>query len=287
MSEETETQAELAPNMWFTEYGMPYTTMILENEAYMAKEYPDAEHADRHPLAQFIIDQETAVARDYIEGRISETEFEAFKEASQAQIDELGERVEKEMEELQADGEDWAEDYGKSVEAFVTEHKGEIEHITDVAATRELEASDLSLHLVADYLGTSVDGVDKLMEKLPPHLHDIVDVLESGTLESAHELVDARAELSSADEHDLRGEREALEVIEPTFEAEMDVVHEDIDASFEKIDQTFEVVQGEIDVAREHAEMNPDTTVEHFPYKITEDYDAMDDMEEETGVSQA
>ncbi len=285
MSEETEAQAELAPNMWFTEYGMPYTTMILENEAAAANEYPDAQTEDRHPLAQFIIDQETAVARDYIEGRISETEFAAFKETSQARLDELGDRVETELDELEEEGESWAEDYGKSVDAFVAEHKGEVDRLEEVANTRELTSSDVSLHLVADYLGTTVDGVDKLLEKLPPHLHDVIDVIESETLESAHELVDARAELSSADAHDIDGERETLEAIEPTFEAEIDEVHEEIDASFERMDQAFEVVQGEIDVAKEHAEMNPDATVEHFPYKITDDYDAIDEMEQETGIA--
>ena len=120
MAETTETieaeSAELAPNMWFTEYGMPYTTMILENEAAMAKEYPDAVAGDRHPLAQFIIDQETAVAQDYAAGNISEAEFNEFKALSESRMEAMQDSLEKEIDELAEDGEDWVKDFSAEFE---------------------------------------------------------------------------------------------------------------------------------------------------------------------------
>ncbi len=288
MAETTETieaeSAELAPNMWFTEYGMPYTTMILENEAAMAKEYPDAVAGDRHPLAQFIIDQETAVAQDYAAGNISEAEFNEFKALSESRMEAMQDSLEKEIDELAEDGEDWVKDFSAEFEKLGVEHKGEFDDLIATAKERGLEASDISLHLAADYLGTTFEGVDKLCEMLPPHIHDVVDVIETETLDTAHAFLDAREELESADEHNLDGERAELETIQPTFEAEIDDAHEAIDDAFEEIDVEIEDAKEFANTAREHAEMNPDTTVEHFPYQITDDYDAIDQMEEEVGT---
>ncbi len=288
MAETTETSTaatpDLAPNMWFTEYGMPYTTMILESEAEFLKENPDAVAGDRHPLAQFIIDQETAVAQDYAAGKISEAEFNDFKALSEGRIEAMQDSLEKEIDELSEDGEAWADDFVKELEGFGSEHKAEIEKLVETAKERDLEACDVSLHLAADYLGTTFEGVDKLFEMLPPHLHDVIDVIENETLDTAHAMVDAREELDSAEEHNLDGERAELEEIQPVFEAQIDDVHEAIDDSFDRIDADIEKAKDFADTAREHAELNPDTTVEHFPYQITEDYDAIDQMEEDVGT---
>ena len=274
---------ELAPNMWFTEYGMPYTTLILENEAQYAKENPDAAVGDRHPLAQFIIDQETAVAQDYAAGKISEAEFSAFKEMSQERIDSMGERLEEEFDELTEDAEPVVQEFVKDLEQVGEDHKVELSDLAAKVKEGQLEASDISLNLAADYLGTTFEGVDKVFELMPPHLHDLVDVIETETLDTAHAMVDAREDMESAQEHNLDGERAELDAIQPTFEAEIDDVHEAIDDSFEKMDVEIEEAKDFADTAREHAERDPDTTAEHFPYQITEDYDATDQMEEETG----
>lgn len=275
---------DLAPNMWFAEYGMPYTTMILENEAEYAKEHPEAQAGDRHPLAQFIIDQETAVAQDYAAGEISEDEFNAFKEMSENRIEAMGDRLGEEFDELTEDAEPVVQDFVKDLERFDQDHKVEMDELVAKAKEGQLEASDISLNLAADYLGTTFEGVDKIFEVMPPHLHDLIDVIETETLDTAHAMLDAREELDSAEDHNLDGERAELESIQPTFEAEIDDVHEAIDDSFERIDVEIEEAKDFADTAQEHAERDPDTTAEHFPYQITEDYDAIDQMEEETGT---
>ena len=274
---------ELAANMWFKEYDMPYTTIILENEAAYANAYPDAQTGDRHPIAQYIIDQETAVARDFLEGKISEAEFNNFKELSEARIESMGERLEAEMDELGEDADVWIKEFGGELVKLEKEHGAEIGKLAEKLESGDLKASDVSLHLAADMMGTVFEGVDKLNDMLPPHVHDLFEVVETEILETAHDMVDAREELSSADEHNLDRDREVLEEIEPIVEAEFDQAHEEVDEHFERQDADIERAQEAIDVAKEHAELNPDISVEYAPYQITEDYDAIDQMEEEVG----
>lgn len=278
---ETETTPELAPNNWVMEYGMPFTNILLESEAEMAAE--DGNRVERHEVMQFIIDQETAVAKDYLNGDISEQEFNDFKEFSETRLESLQDAIGKEVDELEEDGEDWQSDFVSSIEAFGKEHGQEVLQLVEISEERDLTASDLSLHLVSDALKMGVDGIDQLYEILPPHLHDIVDVLEVEILDTAHDMVEARADLSSADEHNLDGDRAELEAIAPTLEAEFDDAHEAIDTVFERIDVEIEHVKEVVDTAREHAELDPETTVEHMPYQTIEDYDLMEQTEDETG----
>lgn len=285
MSEEKQEETvELAPNMWFAEYGMPYTTVILENEADYAQENPEAAQEDRHPLAQFIIDQETAVVRDYLEGRISEEEFNSFKELSEARIESMEESIDKEIEELGDDAEGVLSEIHIELGKFKEEHGAELEKLMDTVKEREPTSDDVSLHMTADLLGVVFEGTDKVYEMLPPHLHDLFDVVESEALGTAHELLEAREELSSADDHNFDTDRRELDAIEPVFEADIDTAHENIDDAFERIDQDLEEAKEFVETAKEHAELNPGLTVEHMPYQITEDYDAVDQMEEEVGA---
>ncbi|MFK7912271.1 MAG: hypothetical protein AB8B93_00025 [Pseudomonadales bacterium] len=287
MADTTEDNPELAPNMWFAEYGMPYTTAILEGEAASNREDPELRGEERHPVSQFLIDQETAVVRDFIDGKISQEEFDAFKELSAQKLESLQDRIEIEADELSEDFEDWEEDLGVEVQAFAKEHGTEISNIVDVAKARELSADDLSLHMASDLLGLGVNALDGALEKLPPHIHDIIDVVESESLDAAHAMLDARGELSSADEHNLAGQRERLEEIEPAFEAEVDEIHEAIDDGFGRVDKDLEKVQDSIATAQEHGERDPGTTIEHFPYKTIEDQQLNEEVEDASGVTDA
>ncbi|MEO0421050.1 MAG: hypothetical protein AAF184_01860 [Pseudomonadota bacterium] len=282
-----DTPAELAPNMWFTEYGMPFTTMILEAEAAERNNPEAPPQEERSDLAQFIIDQETAVARDYHAGLITKEEFEGYKADAQDRFDNMVDKLSTEIEEFGDDFEDWGKDFEVSVKDFADEHGGEIESIVDLAKTRELEAKDVSLHLMADAMGLGVDGVDDLLERMPPHLHDIVDALGEETVGVAHHLLDAREELSSADQHDLSRDEARLEEIEPVFEAQIDEAHEGIDQDFERIDNDLGIVQDYVEAAQDHGENYPELTVEHMPYRTTEDYDLPEQIEDETGITDA
>ena len=284
MAENNDSSPELAPNMWFTEYGMPYTTAILKGEAESNRENPEQRGEERHPVSQFLMDQETAVARDYHDGKITKEEFESFKELSAQKLESLQDRVETETDELDEDLEDWENDLGVEVKAFADEHGKELGDIVDVAKVRELSPDDLSLHMTSDLLGMSIDALDGVLERLPPHIHDVIDVVEEESLDAAHALLDARGELSSADEHNLETQRERLEEIEPAFEAEIDDVHEAVDTGFERIDKDLEIVQDEISIAQEHGERNPDTTIEHAPYKTIEDQQLNKEIEDASGT---
>lgn len=235
-AEENKATAELAPNMWFTEYGMPYTTLILEAEAAAAKENPELAGQPRNDLAQFIIDQETAVARDFHAGLISQDEFDAYKEKSQDLLDATTERLEGEVDELLEDVDDWADDFEVSVKDFAAEHEGEFTELVELAKTQEISAKDISLDLVADTLGVTVNGIDSLLERLPPHIHDLIDVVKEDSINNAQELLEARGELSSAEDHNLDRDAERLETIEPVLEANIDEAHESIDRDFEQVD---------------------------------------------------
>lgn len=283
--DQEQTEAELAPNMWFTEYGMPYTTAILASEAADNREHPENAGLPRHEVAQFIIDQETAVARDFHEGRISEAEFNAFKEKSQELLDASIEKMDTELEEFEDDLSDWGKDFEVSVNAFSDEHKVEIKELTDLANAGEMTKEDVSLHLVGDVIALNVDGIDDLLERLPPHLHDVVNTIRDETLGNAHDLLEARGELSSADEHDLAKEEATLDSIEPVFEADIDEVHEAIDHDFERIDQAIGDVQDYVEDVQEHGERNPELTVEHMPTRHVDDYDLPEQIEDETGIT--
>ena len=283
----TEQAADLAPNMWFTEYGMPYTTAILENEAASNREDPELRGEERHPVSQFLIDQETAVVRDFIDGKISKEEFESFKELSAQKLEALQDKVEIETDELEEDLEDWEADLGVEVQAFGKEHGTELTNIVDVAKVKELTADDLSLHMTSDLLGLQINALDDVLERLPPHLHDVINVVEAESLEAAHALLDARGELSSADEHNLDGQRERLDEIEPAFEAEVDTIHDAIDTGFGRVDNELGKVQDTIATAQEHGERNPDTTVDHFPFKTIEDQQLNEQIEHESGTTDA
>ncbi len=278
--------AELGPNMWFTEYGMPFTTMILEAEAE-ERANPEVEAQSRSELAQFIIDQETAVARDYHAGLISREEFDSYKADAQDRFDNMVDKISTEVEEFGDEVEDWGEDFEVSVKDFAGEHDKEITSIVDLAKTRDVEAKDVSLHLMADAMGLGVNGVDDLLERVPPHLHDIVEAIGDETIGVAHHLLEAREGLSSADEHDFSGDEARLETIEPVFEAQIDSVHEDIDEDFERIDNDLGIVQDYVEAAQDHGELNPELTVEHMPYRTTEDYDLPEEIEDETGITDA
>ena len=287
MADTEEDAVELAPNMWFTEYGMPYTTAILQGEAESNREDPELRGEERHPVAQFLIDQETAVVRDFIDGKISQEEFDAFKDMSAQKLESLRDRLETEADELSDDFEDWEEDLGVEVQAFGKEHGTEISNIVDVAKVRELSADDLSLHMTSDLLGLGVNALEGALERLPPHIHDMINVVEAESLETAHAMLEARGELSSADEHNLEGQRERLEEIEPAFEAEVDEIHEAVDDGFERAGKDLEIVQDSIATAQEHGERDPGTTIEHFPYKTLEDPQLNEEVEDASGMTDA
>ena len=284
MAENNDSRPELATNMWFTEYGMPYTTAILQGEAESNREYPEQRGEERHPISQFLMDQETAVARDYHDGKITKEEFESFKELSAQKLESLQDRVETETDELDEDLEDWENELGVEVTAFANEHGKELVDIVDVSKVRELSADDLSLHMTSDLLGMGINALDGVLERLPPHIHDVLDVVEEESLDAAHALLDARGELSSADEHNLESQRERLEEIEPAYEAEIDDVHEAVDTGFERIDKDLEKVQDEISIAQAHGERDPDTTIEHMPYKTIDDQQLNDEIEDASGT---
>ena len=283
----TDDTPELAPNMWFAEYGMPYTTAILEGEAQSNRDNPELRGEERHPLSQFLIDQETAVVRDFIEGRITEEEFESFKEMSAQKLEDLRDRAETEFDELDEDLGDWEADLEVNIQAFGEEHGTEIKDIVDASKVRELTADDLSLHMTSDLLALGVNALDGALEKMPPHIHDLVNVVEEESLGAAHAMLEARGELSSADEHNLDGQRDRLEEIEPTFEAEVEEVHEAVDDAFEKIDKDLEKAQDSIATAQEHAERDPGTTAEHYPYQTIEDQKLTEQIEDESGFTDA
>lgn len=291
MADETDKTAEsdtdaMASNMWFTEYGMPYTTALLEAEAQDNKDHPESANQPRHELAQFIIDQETAVARDFHDGKISQSEFDAFKEKSQEMLDTSIEKFDKEIEEFEDDVSDWGDDFEVSVNAFSDEHKVEIKELTDLAKTDEIEGKDISLHLLGDAMALTVDGVDDLLERVPPHLHDVVNVVRDETLGNARELMEARGELSSAEEHDFSRDEEKLDTIEPVFEADIEDTHEAIDDGFERIDNAISDVQDYVGDVQEHGERNPELNVEHMPTRHVDDYDLPEQIEDDTGIAE-
>lgn len=275
---------ELAPNQWFTEYGMPYTTALLEGEAEQRREHPELAGQDRHPLSQFIIDQETAVARDFHEGRISQEEFDAFKALSQERVDTLREGLVEDIGELGEDVQAWEDRFSVSLQDFKAEHHDEMDRLVETARVRELDGADMSLKLAADVLGVTVDAADNLFERLPPHVHDLLDTLEDRTTEAAQDLLDARGELSSSAAHDLERDQGRLDELMPVVEAEFDTAHEGVDAGFDRIDAEFDKAHDVVEAARDHAALDPDLTVEQMPWRTIEDPALREEMENDTGV---
>jgi hypothetical protein len=100
-------------------------------------------------------------------------------------------------------------------------------------------------------------------------------------------MVDARAEMEGTSDSDIESAREQLGTLEPVVDAEVDQIHEDIDNSIERFETEIEDAKDFVDVAKEHADLNPGLTVEHVPYKVVDDYDLPEKIDESTGVVDA
>lgn len=265
---------------------MPFTNMLLNAEQFQRENNPD-QPVERPAMVQFIMDQESAVATDFTEGRISEKEFNDFKELSQERADATREGIRDAFEPFVEDINSWKDETSSSIGSFMEEHGAEAEKLAKVSDEQAVTRFEVSLGLAADTLGLTVESADALLERLPPHLHDIMNSLEEGVNGSAHDLLAARGELGSAGEHDLDAESDRLEILAPAFEAEFEAARESMDVAFERIDQQFDDARDVVDAIRDYADAHPDVTIEVVVERTIEDPNLEDRIEDDTGVTSA
>jgi hypothetical protein len=277
---------------------MPYTALILEGEAKQRENNPDAQ-VERPEHLQFIIDQEAAVQRDFDSGRISQADYDSFRELSTERVEEIRAEVGVEVDEYVAD-------VKETLEPRIDELKGELDHFKEMtdphrdqmeelnalASSGQLDAGDVPLGLAADVIEpsldvaeTGVDMMDDVTGLVGEHLPEIVDVAVDNSQETAHAFIDARANMEGVDQAEISAAREQLGALDAGLDEQMDTFNKEFDGAMERADDYYDwqreqIDEGrdQVDAIRDYVEEHPDATVEDYPGRVEQPVDSEEDM---------
>lgn len=278
---------------------MPFTKLVREAEAAeverLAKEHDriEAEHANTPgwvgkpeqtqtpqekisdaPLVQFMMEQEAAVARDHAEGRISDADYQSFRDLGETRIGEFREHVQDAGKDMVEGLRDWVDgDLKNAAEHLKEEHP-------DLVA--ELESGHPKLETVADTL-EAIEVIKPGIDVALDGVDDIVEVIGNDLPSMARDFVDARAQMEGVDPAEIEAAQGKLEDVAGQFEAKIDETHEALDTARDKLDESFEAYGEAVDQMHDYAEAHPDAEVR---YQI-HDAQIDEEIEEETGVVDA
>jgi exonuclease VII small subunit len=278
---------------------MPFTKLVREAEAADAKMQAEqlakyeAEHRDtpewvgrppqeppaaqekltEAPLIKFMLEQDAAVARDHADGRISDADYQSYRELSETRIADVREHLQESGKDMVEGLREWAGDAKDTFEQLKEEHP-------DLVA--ELESGHPKLETVADTL-EAIEVVHPLLDTALDGVDQMVGVVGDDLPSMARDLVDARAQMEGVDSAEIEAAQAKLESVTSEFEAKIEDSHESIDAAREKIDADFEAFGDAVDQMHDYAEAHPDAEV------IYQIHDAQidEEIEEETGVVDA
>lgn len=278
---------------------MPFTKLVREAEAQeaerLAKEHerieaghadtpgwvgkpeqtqPPAEKLSDAPLVQFMMEQEAAVARDHAEGRISDADYQSFRELGETRIGEFREHVQDAGKDMVEGLREWVDgDLKNAAEHLKEEHPELIAELESGHPKLETVADTLeAMEVIKPGIDVALDGVD-----------EIVEVIGTDMPSMARDFVDARAQMEGVDPAEIEAAQGKLEDVSGQFEAKIDETHEALDTARDKIDESFEAYSEAVDQMHDYAEAHPDAEVR---YQI-HDAQIDDEIEEETGVVDA
>lgn len=235
---------------------------------------PPAEKLSDAPLVQFMLEQEAAVARDHAEGRISDADYQSFRDMTETRIGEV-------REHLQDAGKDMVEgirEWGNG------DLKDAVEHLKEEQPNlvAELESGHPKLEAVADTLDL-IGAIKPVIDVALDGVDEIVEVVGDDMPSMARDFVDARARMEGVDPAEIEAAQGKLETVAGAFEAKIEEAHDALGAAHEKIDAEFETFGEAVDQMHDYAEAHPDVEVH------TQIHDAQidEEIEEETGVVDA
>jgi archaellum component FlaC len=279
---------------------MPFTKLVREAEAQEAARQQemqaklDAEHADtpgwvgrpdqakdqpppeklsESPLIQLMVEQEAGVARDHAAGKITDEDYQSFRDMSQGKI-----------EEFQSHLQDAGKDIVEGLREWTGDAKQAFEHLKEEQPDliKELESGHPKLEAVADTL-EALEVIHPLIDTALEGADEIVEVIGDDLPSMARDFVDARANMEGTDPAEIEGAQARLETVTADFDAKIDGAHDSIDAAREKIDADFEAYGEAVDQMHDYAAEHPDAEVR---YQI-HDAQIDDEIEEDTGVVDA
>lgn len=235
---------------------------------------PPAEKISDAPLVQFMLEQEAAVARDHAEGRISDADYQSFRDMTETRIGEFREHMQDAGKDMVEGLREWVDGDLRSAAEHLKEEHPEL--------VAELESGHPKLETVADTL-EAIEAVKPAIDVVFDGVDGMVDVVGDDMPSMARDFVDARAQMEGVDPAEIEAAQGRLEEVSGAFEAKIDEAHESIDAARDKMDENFEAYGEAVDQMHDYAEAHPDAEVR---YQI-HDAQIDEEIEEETGVVDA
>jgi exonuclease VII small subunit len=271
---------------------MPFTKLVREAEALEAERLAkiESDHADtpgwvgrtdqpppeklsEAPLIQLMLEQEAAVQRDHESGRISDADYQSFRDMSSGKI-----------AEMQAHLQDAGKDIGEGLREWVDDAKSAFEHLKEEQPdlVRELESGHPKVEAVADLLETA-EVFEPLIDTALDGADQIVDVVGTDLPSMARDFVEARATMEGVDPAEVEAAQAHLETAAAAFDAKIEAAHDGIDTARDKVEASFDALEEGVDRLHEIAEADPDAEI------IYQIHDAQidEEVEEETGVVDA
>lgn len=277
---------------------MPFTKLVREAEAAevarLAKEHdrieaehantpgwvgkpeqtqPPAEKISESPLVQLMLEQEAAVARDHAAGKISDADYQSFRDMSSEKIEEFRGHIQEA-----------GQDIGEGLREWVEDAKGAVDHLKEEQPelAKEWESGHPKLETVADTL-EFIEVVHPLIDTALEGADEMVGVIGADLPSMARDFVDARANMEGVDPAEIESAQARLETTTAEFDAKIETAHEAIGEAREKVDAEFETFGEAVDQLHDYAEAHPEAELH---YQI-HDAQIDDEIEEETGVVDA
>lgn len=270
---------------------MPFTKLVREAEEQAAKQEAEAlakaqeepgwiretpvpqERMGESPLIKLMVEQESAVARDFAEGRITEADYTAFRELSETKIEEFKEHLQDTGKDIVEGLEEWAPDAKEAGQHLMEKHPDLVD---------QFESGHPKLAVVADTL-EMLEVTEPLMQKVLDGADEMVEIIGSDLPSMAQDFVDARANMEGVDKAEVADAQTRLDGVTTEWNEKFEQADIAIDAAREKLEADFDAYETAVDELQAKAEANPDAEV----IMQIHEADLDEEIEDETGIVEA
>lgn len=239
-----------------TDADMPFTKFVTEAEARWAKEHPDAPAAglSTSEIGKLILDQEAQIAEGHAAGRISDADFQSFRDASQQRLDEFRDEVTQSFHDIADDAKPMVEDMVANWQDYAATHP------EAAAAMSHEEHVVVSLSDVADAAQLVIDTGRDVVPGVLGIVDGLVETVGTGLSDAATGVVEARLDADPAAGEAVMAQ---LETARDGVARDVDQVHHGIEDANDQFsvaaDQADEAIQGMRDYAAEHPDAHVET----------------------------
>lgn len=270
---------------------MPFTKLVREAEEQAVKQQAEADAKaaevpgwvretpppqdkfSEAPLIKLMVEQEAAVARDYADGRITEADYQSFRDLSTGKIEELKTHLQETGQDLVASLEEWVPDAKEAGKELMEKHP-------DLA--EQFESGHPKLAVVADTL-EMLEVTEPLVNKVLDGADEMIEVVGADLPNMAQELVDARANMEGSDKADVAEAQTRLDGATADWDEKFEKADIALDEARVKVEEGFDAYETAVDEMHAKAEANPDAEVIIQIHEA----DLDEEIEEETGVVDA